>query len=144
MNLQKNQSVAVGIFLIAIGVVALFGLWNLLLPGILAVAGVVVYTQRQRAGRTIEAVQAGMWCFGLALLFAFHALWPGILFLAGLSILARGREFDIDDRVQRLLGRARGRSMQRTPPTQHVPVTMASSEPSSQNEAATNETRRLN
>lgn len=146
MNLQKNQSVAAGIFLIAIGVVALFGLWNLLLPGILVVAGVVVYMQRRQAGRTIEAVQAGMWCLGLALLFAFDFFWPGILFLAGLSILARGHEFEVDDRVQRLIGRASARSMRRTSPAQHVPVTVVPQETSeqSQSEAMTNETRRLN
>ncbi len=146
MNLQNNQSKAIGIFLIAIGVVALFGLWNLLLPGVLAVAGFVVYNQRRAAGRTIEAVQAGVWLFGLALLFALDFFWPGILFLAGLSILARGHEFQVDDRVQRVLGRASGRSIQRTPTTQNVPVTVVpqeAPEPSSQNEAVTNETRRL-
>jgi hypothetical protein len=146
MNLQKKQSVAAGLFLIAIGVVALFGLWHLLLPGVLVVAGVIVYSQRRASGRTIEAVQAGMWCFGLALLFAFQFLWPGVLFLAGLSILARGHEFEVDDRVQRLIGRASARPMQRTPPTQNVPVTVVPQETAgqSQSEAATNETRRLN
>lgn len=123
MNIDRNQPVTIGVILIALGVVALFGLWELLLPGVLAVVGAMVYTQRRRANRTIEAVQAGIWLFGLALLFLLDFFWPGILFLAGMSILARGREFQVDDRIQALLGRVRSRRARPSVPAQSTPAT---------------------
>jgi hypothetical protein len=75
-------------------------------------------------GRTIEAVQGGLWGVGLALLFLTGFVWPGLLFLAGASILVRGREQQLDDQVQRLLGRASRRPGTAITPvtTQHVPI----------------------
>ena len=58
-----------GGFLIALGLVWWLNLWWVLLPGLLIAGGVIAYRQRRSLGRPIEAVQAGLWCVGLALLF---------------------------------------------------------------------------
>jgi len=124
MNINKQPSVALGAFLIALGVVWWLNLWSLLLPAALLIGGAVAYQQRRSLGRTIEAVQVGLWGVGLALLFLLHFLWPGVLFLAGASILLRGRESQADSYVQNALaqlGRRSGRAA-RPVPTQHVPI----------------------
>lgn len=124
MNRQQN-SVVVGAVLIGLGIVWWLNLWWLIWPGVLFVAGAMAYTQRRRLGRTVEAVQAGLWLFGLGLLFLLHFVFPGILLLAGASILLRGREYQADDQVQALLSGLRSsRGASRNPlPGQQVPYT---------------------
>jgi hypothetical protein len=122
MNPNKQQTVMLGGFLIVIGLVIWLNLWWLVWPGVLVGAGVLAYRQRRRLGRPVEAVQAGLWCFGLALLFLTH-FWLGVLFLAGLSLLLRGRELQVDAAVQQLISQARSRPAAPRPITsQQVPI----------------------
>src|SRR4029079_8213 len=124
MNFNKQPSVALGAFLIGLGVVWWLNLWSLLLPAALLIGGAVAYQQRRRMGRTIEGVQVGLWGVGLALLFMLHFIWPGVLFLAGASVLMRGRETNVDAYVQNALSQLRRRpSAARPTPAQHAPVT---------------------
>ncbi|HEX9371968.1 MAG TPA: hypothetical protein VF897_13220 [Roseiflexaceae bacterium] len=124
MNINKQPTVAAGIFLIALGLVWWLNLWSLLLPAALLIGGVVAYQQRRRMGRTIEAVQIGLWGVGLALLFMLHFVWPGVLFLAGASVLMRGREDRADASIQQTVARMRrARPAAQSTPTQHVPIT---------------------
>ena len=153
MNFNKQPSVALGVFLIGLGVVWSLNMWALLLPAALLVGGVVAYQQRRRMGRTVEGVQVGLWGVGLALLFMLHFIWPGVLFLAGASVLVRGRETNVDAYVQNALTRLRRRPIAaRSTPTQHVPITtsqptplaQAQSQPSaSERKSSTGETTRL-
>jgi hypothetical protein len=130
MNFNKQPSVALGAFLIGLGLVWWLNLWSLLLPAALLVGGVVAYQQRRRMGRTVESVQVGLWGVGLALLFMLHFVWPGVLFLAGASVLIRGRETNVDAYVQNALAQARRRpTPTRSTPTQHVEI--ATTQPSS-------------
>jgi len=123
MNLNKRQPAAIGLFLIALGLVMWLHLWWLVAPAALAVGGVLAYRERRRLGRPVEAVQAGLWCFGLALLFLTH-FWFGVIFLAGLSLLLRGRELQVDTAIQQALNQARNRrAAPRTITTQQVPIT---------------------
>jgi hypothetical protein len=123
MNPNKRQSAAIGIFLIGLGLMMWLNLWWLLWPGVLAVAGVLAYRQR-RIGRPAEAVQAALWCIGLALLMLLGFIWPGVLLLAGTSVLIRGREAEIDESVQRMVTQTRSRrATQRPITTQQVPIT---------------------
>ncbi len=124
MNTNKQQSVMLGGFLIALGLVWWLNLWWVLLPGLLIAGGVIGYRQRRSLGRPIEAVQAGLWCIGLAILFLIGGIWPGVLLLAGVSILIRGRELQVDDRLQSLFAQARSRRRVSQPvTTQQVPIT---------------------
>src|SRR5436190_11814113 len=133
MNINKQPSVAAGVFLIGLGVVWWLHLWALLLPAALLVGGVVAYQQRRRMGRTVDGVQVGLWGVGLALLFMLHFIWPGVLFLAGASILVRGRETNVDAYVQNALSQVRRRPTAARPmPTQHVPITTSQPTPLSQ------------
>ena len=123
MNPNKRQSAAIGVFLIGLGLMMWLNLWWLLWPGVLAVAGVLAYQQR-RTGRPTEAVQAALWCIGLALLLLLGFIWPGVLLLAGTSVLIRGREAEIDESVQRMVAQTRSRrATQRPITTQQVPIT---------------------
>jgi hypothetical protein len=91
---------------------------------------VVAYQQRRHMGRTVEAVQVGLWGVGLALLFMLHFIWPGVLFLAGASILMRGRETNVDTYVQNAISQARRRPAAARPTTtQHVPITTSQPAP---------------
>lgn len=124
MNINRQQSVAIGVSLITLGLVAWLGLWWLIWPGALVAGAVIGYRQRRKIGRVEEAVQVGLWGLGLALIFLLD-FWVGLLFLAGASVLMRGREAQIDDSVQRMFNR----SYRSYPPTtstslstQHVPV----------------------
>ena len=124
MNCNRQPSAALGAFLIGLGLVWWLNLWALLLPAALLIGGVVAYQQRRRMGRTVEAVQVGLWGVGLALLFMFGFVWPGVLFLAGASVLMRGRETNVDAYVQNALTQARRRPAATRPtPTQHVEIT---------------------
>ena len=154
MNINKQPSVALGAFLIALGIVWWLNLWSLLLPAALLVGGAVAYQQRRRMGRTVEAVQVGLWGVGLALLFMLHFVWPGVLFLAGASVLLRGRETNADTYVQNVLAQARRRrpTATRPTPTQHVEITTTSPTPlpqpqprpaANQSSSNTGETTRL-
>jgi hypothetical protein len=130
VNFNKQPSVALGAFLIGLGVVWWLHLWSLLLPAALLIGGVVAYQQRRRMGRTIEGVQVGLWGVGLALLFMLHFIWPGVLFLAGASVLMRGRETNVDAYVQNAITQARRRTTAaRSTPTQHVPITTSQPAP---------------
>jgi hypothetical protein len=154
MNFNRQPSVALGAFLIGLGLVWWLNLWSLLLPAALLIGGVVAYQQRRRMGRTIEAVQVGLWGVGLALLFMVGFVWPGVLFLAGASMLMRGRESNVDTYVQNMLAQARSRrtAATRPTPTQHVEITTTAPAPLpqpqprpavNQNTSNTGETTRL-
>jgi hypothetical protein len=122
MNLNTRQPAALGAVLIVFGLVIWLNLWWLVAPGALIAAGVLAYRQRRLIGRPVEAVQALLWCFGLAVLFLTH-FWIGVLFLAGLSLLLRGRELTVDAAIQQALQRRSQRSVARTNPVQQVPIT---------------------
>jgi hypothetical protein len=123
MNPNKRQSAAIAIFLIGLGLVIWLNLWWLLWPGALVAGGVLAYRERRRLGRTAEAVQVGLWCFGLAVVVLLH-FWPGVLLLAGTSLLLRGREAQVDDTIQRMVAQARSRRATQRPITsQQVPIT---------------------
>jgi hypothetical protein len=122
MNLNTRQPAALGAVLIVFGLVIWLNLWWLVAPGALIAAGVLAYRQRRLIGRPVEAVQALLWCFGLAVLF-LTGFWIGVLFLAGLSLLLRGRELTVDAAIQQALQTRSQRSVSRTTPVQQVPIT---------------------
>ena len=122
MNPNKQQTAMIGVFLVAIGLVMWLNLWWLIAPGALVAGGVLAYRQRRRLGRPVEAVQALLWCSGLALIFLIH-FWLGVLFLAGASLLLRGHELQADAMIQQALTQARTRrSASRSITTQQVPI----------------------
>lgn len=152
MNLNRQRSVALGIALIGLGIVWWLNLWALIWPGALVAAGVLAYTQRRSIGRTVEAVQAGLWFVGLALLFLIHFIFPGILFLAGASVLIRGRETRIDEYIQGVAAQARAprrpssraiTSQQVPISTQQVPIYPSSTQTGPSDAATTGQTTRL-
>jgi hypothetical protein len=119
---DNRRSAAIGLGLIVLGFIWWLNLWWLLLPGALIAGGVAAYIQR-RATRTSEAVQAGLWGIGLGSLLLINFLFPGVLFLAGISILARGRETEIDAQVRRFVGGLRRpRPGAPSPETTSVPI----------------------
>jgi hypothetical protein len=75
-----------GIFLIGLGILFLskveFFPWILVVIGLAGLPGSVA-----RKGFW-AGIQGFIWLTGLAILFATDAIWPGILILVGLSILA--------------------------------------------------------
>ncbi len=101
---MNNQTRLIGLILITIGVVAIFRLWWLVPVVLLAGGGIVIYRRQRNLGRIDEAVQALLWGVGLALLSLFKLLWPGILILGGVSLLLRGREAEVEQRMWALLG----------------------------------------
>lgn len=148
MNFNRQQTIAVGVLLIALGLIAWLNLWWLILPGAFVTAGVIGYSQRRRIGRPQEAVQVGLWSIGLALVFLMH-FWVGVLFLAGASILLRGRENQVEEWIDRTFRQTASRRTTtiQSYPTQHVPITTQStSTPSLSDDATTpttGETKRL-
>ena len=144
MNPNKQQTAAIGAFLIALGLVMWLNLWWLIAPGALVAGGVLAYRQRRRLGRPAEAIQALLWCFGLALVF-LSGFWLGVLFLAGASLLLRGRELQADTMIQQALSQARTRrSVSRSITTQQVPISAPPAAPTSEYEApSTGNTTRL-
>lgn len=104
MSLQNDQTRLIGILLIALGVVTIFKLWWLVPIALLAGGGIAIYRRQRNLGRTDEAVQALLWGVGFALLLLFKLLWPGILLLGGVSLLLRGREAEVEQRMWALLG----------------------------------------
>jgi hypothetical protein len=148
MNLNLNntnrQTVVMGVFLIALGVVWWLNLWSLLLPAAMIVAGVAGYLQRRSAGRKDEAIQAALWGIGMGLLFLTSFVWPGVLFIAGASILLRGREAQVEASVRHAITRVRpnraSRSAERVP-VETTPVTII---PINQSGSSIGDTTRLN
>jgi hypothetical protein len=126
MNINLNQSQArnAGIALIVLGVVAIFNLWWLVPAAALGGAGVFAYRRSRALGRTGEAVQAALWGLGLAVLYLIGAIFPGILLLAGASLLLRGREQEADARAQRVIGRIASRRRVASTPSQPTNVTI--------------------
>ncbi|HEU4323817.1 MAG TPA: hypothetical protein VFS21_11765 [Roseiflexaceae bacterium] len=144
MNTNRQQSVSIGTIMIGVGLLWWLNLWWLLVPGILAVGGAIGYVQRRTYGRPVEAVQIGLWGVGLGLLFLLGFVWPGILLLAGLSILLRGREIEADTAIQNALARIANRGRAAPSPVQQVPiVTHQSFQVQQEEKASTGETRRL-
>lgn len=138
MNLDRRQAQYIGIGLIAVGVFMALRLWWLLPTLALAGGGVYLYMQRRQQGRINEAVQYGLWGLGLGLLFLLQFVFPGVLVLAGVSLLLRGRERQIDNQVQQLVGRVNSRRNGKhtpAPPTQVAIV--------EEDKPATGETTRL-
>ncbi|MCG8351436.1 MAG: hypothetical protein MI924_27010 [Chloroflexales bacterium] len=104
MNFNRQQTKYVGLALIALGVFALLRLWWLLPVLLLGGGGVYLYLQRRRMGQVNEAIQLGLWGIGLAVLSMLKFFFfPGLLLLAGASLLLRGHEAQVDSRVQALL-----------------------------------------
>jgi hypothetical protein len=103
---QKKLTIA-GIGLIVLGVITILGLWWAVPVLLLGSVGGYVYVERRKEGRIVAAVQSGLWLVGLALLLLFDIMFPGILLLAGASLLLRGREPQADQQVVRLLARMR-------------------------------------
>ena len=143
MNPNNRKTAAIGGLLIVLGLVWWLNLWWLVWPGALVAGGVLAYRQRRLMGRPIEAVQAALWCFGLALVFLTH-FWVGVIFLAGLSLLLRGRELQADAAIQQAVSQARAR---RTAPrpitTQQVPITTQAPPASEYQAPTTGDTTRL-
>lgn len=142
---DNRRSAVIGIGLIVLGIIWWLNLWWLLLPGALIAGGVAAYIQR-RATRTSDAVQAVLWGVGLGLLVLIDFLFPGVLFLTGVSILARGREVEIDARMRRFIsGLRRPRSTEHPPETSNVPITVSpgAAPHISADRAATGDTMRL-
>jgi hypothetical protein len=137
MNPNKQQTAVIGAFLIALGLVMWLNLWWLIAPGALVAGGIVGYRQRRSLGRPAEAVQALLWCFGLALVF-LTGFWLGVVVLAGASLLLRGRELQADAMIQQALTQARTRrSPSRSITTQQVPISAPPAAPTSDYEAPT-------
>ena len=105
MNLNQQQTRYAGIALITLAVVIIFNLWGLIPVALLAGGGAMIYQRERSMGRTNSAVQAGLWGLGLALLYMLDFVLPGVLLLAGASLLLRGKEDQADARVQRVLSR---------------------------------------
>lgn len=104
MNFNRQQTKYVGLALIALGVFALLRLWWLLPVLLLGGGGVYLYLQRRRMGKVNEAIQFGLWGIGLGILTMLKFFFfPGLLLLAGASLLLRGHEAQADSRVQALL-----------------------------------------
>ncbi|NJK81655.1 MAG: hypothetical protein HC893_11230 [Chloroflexaceae bacterium] len=104
-NMDRQKATLIGIGLIVLGVVIALDLWALLPVLVLGTLGGYLYRQRRIEGRIGAAVQSGLWLIGLAFLFLIDFVLPGLLILAGTSLVVRGREPEIDRRVTALLAR---------------------------------------
>ncbi len=116
MSFQKDQNRLIGLLLITLGVVAIFRLWWLVPAALLAGGGIFIYRQQRQIGRTGEAIQALLWGVGLAALALTKLIWPGVLILAGISLLMRGREEVVEQRMWALLGQILSQHRRTTPP----------------------------
>jgi hypothetical protein len=117
MSFQNEQTRWIGLILITLGIVTIFKLWWLVPAALLAGGGIVIYRRQRSLGRTDEAFQVLLWGIGLALLSLFHLVWPGILILGGASLLLRGREAQVEQRMWVLLGQLLNWNRRPTPPT---------------------------
>jgi hypothetical protein len=78
-------------------------MWGLIPALVLGGLGAYVYTERRRQGRIEAGVQSGLWLLGVALLLVIRFFFPGILILAGASLLMRGREHVVNRKVEEFL-----------------------------------------
>jgi hypothetical protein len=104
-NMDQRTLRYFGIGLIALGVFAALRLWFLLPLLVLGGVGAFLYVERRREGRIAVAVQSGLWLVGMGLLLLINFVFPGVLLLAGASLLLRGHEAQADQRVSELLSR---------------------------------------
>jgi predicted membrane protein len=121
---HQKTSVIAGIALIGVGILLWLELGWMILPLLLAALGAFFYTQRRGLGQTASAVQSLLWGVGLAILFAFEVLFPGLLLLIGGSLLLRGREEQVDQKIQNFVAtiRARRSAAPKTTAIQHIRV----------------------
>lgn len=73
-----------GLFLIGLGVLAVFDWWW---PGILVLVGLMALVGSAGAGQPRAGLYGALFMLGLALIAAFGWWWPGILFLVGIMAL---------------------------------------------------------
>ncbi len=104
-NMDQRKLRYLGIGLIAVGVFAALRLWFLLPLLVLGGIGAFLYVERRREGRIAAAVQSGLWLVGMGVLLLIQFVFPGVLLLAGASLLLRGHEAQADQRVSELLTR---------------------------------------
>ncbi len=117
-KLTQQQMRYLGIALIALGIFAALRLWWALPVLILGGVGSYLFMERRKEGRIAAAVQSGLWLLGMAVLFLFGFInIPAILLLAGASLLIRGREHEVEQRVTSILARF-GVHL---PPVAHMP-----------------------
>lgn len=88
---RSADSLGAGILLIGMGLLFMIRGGGLFFPWVLAVIGLAGIPAALRAGRTWAAWHRVFWLIGLAILFATHLFWPGILVLVGASMLLRAR-----------------------------------------------------
>ncbi|MGQ9928356.1 MAG: hypothetical protein ACUVS4_15995 [Chloroflexaceae bacterium] len=138
--MQARQARITGIILIVLGIVAVFKLWWLVPAALLALGGAVIYRRQRANGRVGEAVQALLWGVGLAALLLADLIFPGVLILGGVSLLLRGREADIDARLQSLIAHLRHAPLTSAPQSAPAPPVTVIAE---NERPATNETIRL-
>jgi hypothetical protein len=104
-NMDQRTLRYIGIGLIAVGAFAALRLWFLLPLLVLGGVGAFLYVERRREGRIAAAVQSGLWLVGMGVLLLINFVFPGVLLLAGASLLLRGHEAQADQRVSEVLGR---------------------------------------
>jgi hypothetical protein len=126
MNADKQQKL-LGISLIALALVIWLDLWWMLVPGALIAAGIYTYRQRRQNHAISEAVQTLMWCTGIAVIY-MSGFWLGVLVLAGISLLIRGREQDIDTAIQQALNMRKAQPQTPANTAHQVPITDYSNE----------------
>jgi predicted nucleic acid-binding Zn ribbon protein len=73
-----------GLFLIGLGVLAVFNWWW---PGILVLVGLTALVGSAGAGQPRAGLFGALWMLGLAALALTGWWWPGILFLVGIAAL---------------------------------------------------------
>lgn len=86
---RSADSLGVGILLIGIGTLFMLRGQVDFFPWVLVVIGIAGIPEALSRGRNWAAWQGVFWLIGLAVLFAADILWPGILILAGGSMLLR-------------------------------------------------------
>jgi hypothetical protein len=107
---NQRQVRYVGIGLIVCGVLAALQLGRLLPIVGLWTLGISLYSFRRQEGRIAAAINSGMWLIGLGFLLLWHTVFfPGVLLLAGLSLLLRGNEWAVDKQIQALLAQVYNR-----------------------------------
>ncbi|MHB1317569.1 MAG: hypothetical protein ACYCYF_03015 [Anaerolineae bacterium] len=89
MKTNRENALSMGLLLIGIGLIFLLpgiGFW----PWILVVVALAGLPSALSRGRDWMAWQGTFWLIGMAILFAFDLFWPGVLLLAGVSVLLGG------------------------------------------------------
>jgi hypothetical protein len=84
---RSPDSLGAGIFLIGLGILFLLPGRVGFFPWILVVIGLAGLPSALSGSRGWAAWQGLFWLVGLAVLFATNSIWPGILILAGASML---------------------------------------------------------